>query len=60
MSRNLIAQTSQDLEAFRQRNKEKTEALGAKLTPTVLALKAIITALKDLSAIQRQPRCRSQ
>lgn len=35
-----------DLEAFRQRNKEKTEALGAKLTPTVLALKAIITALK--------------
>ncbi|MYF73085.1 MAG: branched-chain alpha-keto acid dehydrogenase subunit E2 [Gemmatimonadetes bacterium] len=35
-----------DLEAFRQRNKERTEALGAKLTPTVLALKAIITALK--------------
>ena len=35
-----------DLEAFRQRNKEKSEALGAKLTPTVLALKAIITALK--------------
>ena len=35
-----------DLEAFRQRNKEKTEALGAKLTPTILALKAIITALK--------------
>ena len=35
-----------DLEVFRQRNKEKTEALGAKLTPTVLALKAIITALK--------------
>ena len=35
-----------DLEAFRQRNKEKTEALGAKLTPTVLTLKAIITALK--------------
>ena len=35
-----------DLEAFRQRNKEKTEAYGAKLTPTVLALKAIITALK--------------
>ncbi len=35
-----------DLEAFRQRNKEKTEAQGAKLTPTVLALKAIITALK--------------
>ena len=35
-----------DLEAFRQRNKEKVEALGAKLTPTVLALKAIITALK--------------
>ena len=35
-----------DLEAFRQRNKEKTEASGAKLTPTVLALKAIITALK--------------
>ncbi|MDE2699864.1 MAG: 2-oxo acid dehydrogenase subunit E2 [Gemmatimonadota bacterium] len=35
-----------DLEAFRQRNKEKAEALGAKLTPTVLALKAIITALK--------------
>ncbi|MDE2953916.1 MAG: 2-oxo acid dehydrogenase subunit E2 [Gemmatimonadota bacterium] len=35
-----------DLEAFRQRNKERTEALGTKLTPTVLALKAIITALK--------------
>ena len=35
-----------DLEAFRQRNKEKTEASGAKLTQTVLALKAIITALK--------------
>lgn len=35
-----------DLEAFRQRNKEKAEALGAKLTPTILALKAIITALK--------------
>ncbi len=35
-----------DLEAFRQRNKEKTEASGTKLTPTVLALKAIITALK--------------
>lgn len=35
-----------DLEAFRQRNKEKAEASGAKLTPTVLALKAIITALK--------------
>ena len=35
-----------DLEAFRQRNKERTEASGAKLTPTVLALKAIITALK--------------
>ena len=35
-----------DLEAFRQRNKERTEAYGAKLTPTVLALKAIITALK--------------
>ncbi len=35
-----------DLEAFRQRNKEKAEALGAKLTPTVLALKAIITSLK--------------
>ena len=35
-----------DLEAFRQRNKEKAEALGAKLTPTVLALKAIISALK--------------
>ncbi len=35
-----------DLEAFRQRNKEKAEAQGAKLTPTILALKAIITALK--------------
>ena len=35
-----------DLEAFRQRNKAKTEAYGAKLTPTILALKAIITALK--------------
>ncbi len=35
-----------DLESFRQRNKAKTEASGAKLTPTVLALKAIITALK--------------
>ena len=35
-----------DLEAFRQRNKTVAEASGAKLTPTVLALKAIITALK--------------
>lgn len=35
-----------DLEAFRQRNKADAEALGAKLTPTVLALKPIITALK--------------
>ncbi len=35
-----------DLEAFRQRNKATAEASGAKLTPTVLALKAIITALK--------------
>ena len=35
-----------DLEAFRQRNKAAAEASGAKLTPTVLALKAIITALK--------------
>ena len=35
-----------DLEAFRQRNKAAAEALGAKLTPTVLVLKAIVTALK--------------
>ncbi|MDP6041049.1 MAG: 2-oxo acid dehydrogenase subunit E2, partial [Candidatus Latescibacteria bacterium] len=35
-----------DLEAFRQRNKTTAEALGARLTPTVLVLKAIITALK--------------
>ena len=35
-----------DLEAFRQRNKATAEALGAKLTPTVLVLKAIVTALK--------------
>ena len=35
-----------DLEAFRQRNKADAEALGAKLTPTVLALKPIIAALK--------------
>jgi pyruvate dehydrogenase E2 component (dihydrolipoamide acetyltransferase) len=35
-----------DLEAFRQRNKTTAEALGARLTPTVLVLKAITTALK--------------
>ena len=35
-----------DLEAFRQRNKAEAEARGAKLTPTILALKAIIAALK--------------
>jgi pyruvate dehydrogenase E2 component (dihydrolipoamide acetyltransferase) len=35
-----------DLEAFRQRNKATAEALGAKLTPTVLVLKAIVTTLK--------------
>jgi len=35
-----------ELEAFRQRNKGAAEALGAKLTPTVLVLKAIVTALK--------------
>ena len=34
------------LEAFRQRNKGAAESLGAKLTPTVLVLKAIVTALK--------------
>ena len=34
------------LEAFRQRNKVAAEALGAKLTPTVLVLKAVVTALK--------------
>ncbi|MBE83619.1 MAG: hypothetical protein CME21_13740 [Gemmatimonadetes bacterium] len=34
------------LEAFRQRNKAAAEARGAKLTPTVLVLKAIISALK--------------
>ncbi len=35
-----------ELEAFRQRNKNAAETLGAKLTPTVLVLKAIVTALK--------------
>ena len=35
-----------DLEAFRQRNKADAEAKGGKLTPTVLILKAVITALK--------------
>jgi pyruvate dehydrogenase E2 component (dihydrolipoamide acetyltransferase) len=35
-----------DLEAFRQRNKANAEAKGGKLTPTVLILKAVITALK--------------
>jgi pyruvate dehydrogenase E2 component (dihydrolipoamide acetyltransferase) len=35
-----------DLEAFRQRNKAAAEARGTKLTPTVLVLKAIVTALK--------------
>jgi len=35
-----------ELEAFRQRNKGAAEARGAKLTPTVLVLKAIVTALK--------------
>lgn len=34
------------LEAFRQRNKAAAEARGAKLTPTVLVLKAVVTALK--------------
>ena len=34
------------LEAFRQRNKAAAESRGAKLTPTVLVLKAIVTALK--------------
>ncbi|MDA0747982.1 MAG: 2-oxo acid dehydrogenase subunit E2 [bacterium] len=35
-----------DLEAFRQRHKATTETRGGKLTPTVLILKAVITALK--------------
>ena len=35
-----------DLEAFRQRNKNAAEKHGGKLTPTVLVLKAVITALK--------------
>lgn len=35
-----------DLEAFRQRNKTVAESHGGRLTPTVLMLKAIITALK--------------
>jgi pyruvate dehydrogenase E2 component (dihydrolipoamide acetyltransferase) len=35
-----------DLEAFRQRNKTAAEAHGGRLTPTVLILKAVITALK--------------
>lgn len=35
-----------DLEAFRQRNKATAEAHGGRLTPTVLILKAVITALK--------------
>ncbi|MFT5366513.1 MAG: pyruvate dehydrogenase E2 component (dihydrolipoamide acetyltransferase) [Candidatus Latescibacterota bacterium] len=35
-----------DLEAFRQRNKAAAETHGGRLTPTVLILKAVITALK--------------
>lgn len=35
-----------DLEAFRQRNKSTAESHGGRLTPTVLILKAVITALK--------------
>ncbi|MBT3605892.1 MAG: branched-chain alpha-keto acid dehydrogenase subunit E2, partial [Candidatus Latescibacteria bacterium] len=35
-----------DLEAFRQRNKTAAESHGGRLTPTVLILKAVITALK--------------
>ncbi|MDA0709826.1 MAG: dihydrolipoamide acetyltransferase family protein [bacterium] len=35
-----------ELEAFRQRNKAAAEAHGGRLTPTVLILKAVITALK--------------
>jgi pyruvate dehydrogenase E2 component (dihydrolipoamide acetyltransferase) len=35
-----------DLESFRQRNKAAAEARGAKLTPTVLVLKAVVTALR--------------
>lgn len=35
-----------DLEAFRQRNKSAAESHGGRLTPTVLILKAVITALK--------------
>jgi pyruvate dehydrogenase E2 component (dihydrolipoamide acetyltransferase) len=34
------------LEAFRQRNKSAAESHGGRLTPTVLILKAVITALK--------------
>jgi pyruvate dehydrogenase E2 component (dihydrolipoamide acetyltransferase) len=35
-----------DLEAFRQRHKDEAEALGGRLTPTVLILKAVVNALK--------------
>jgi len=35
-----------DLEAFRQRHKAAAEEAGGKLTPTVLILKAVLTALK--------------
>ena len=35
-----------DLEAFRQRHKDAVQARGGRLTPTVLVLKAVITALK--------------
>jgi pyruvate dehydrogenase E2 component (dihydrolipoamide acetyltransferase) len=35
-----------DLEAFRQRHKAEAESHGGKLTPTVLLIKAVVTALK--------------
>lgn len=35
-----------ELEAFRQRHKAEADARGGRLTPTVLILKAVVTALK--------------
>jgi pyruvate dehydrogenase E2 component (dihydrolipoamide acetyltransferase) len=36
-----------ELERFRQRNKERVEEKGGKLTPTVFAMKAVVAALKE-------------
>ena len=35
-----------ELESFRQRHKDEAEARGARLTPTVLIMKAVVNALK--------------